>query len=189
MKIAVVCSSNNNRSMEAHYLLSKKGFQVKSFGTGSVIKLPGLSVDQPNVYQFGTSYEQMYQDLLEKEPNYYTQNGILRMLDRNRRMKEKPEKFQDSPDVFDLIITVEERIYDSVVEDFQSRAVSSSIPAHVINIEIKDNHEDATLGAFLIYELCQMLRESSDVENDIEDVIQEFEYKHTRTILHTPVFY
>lgn len=38
------------------------------------------------------------------------------MLDRNRRMKEKPEKFQDSPDVFDLIITVEERIYDSVVE-------------------------------------------------------------------------
>ena len=48
---------------------SKKGFQVKSFGTGSVIKLPGLSVDQPNVYQFGTSYEQMYQDLLEKEPN------------------------------------------------------------------------------------------------------------------------
>ena len=38
------------------------------------------------------------------------------MLDRNRRMKEKPEKFQECPDVFDLIITVEERIYDSVVE-------------------------------------------------------------------------
>ena len=38
------------------------------------------------------------------------------MLDRNRRMKERPEKFQDCPDVFDLIITVEERIYDSVVE-------------------------------------------------------------------------
>lgn len=111
------------------------------------------------------------------------------MLDRNRRMKEKPEKFQDSPDVFDLIITVEERIYDSVVEDFHSRAVTKSTPAHVINIEIKDNHEDATLGAFLIFELCQMLRESSDVENDIEDVIQEFEYKHSRTILHTPVFY
>ena len=41
--------------------------------------------------------------------------------------------------------------------DFQSRAVSSSTPAHVLNIEIKDNHEDATLGAFLIYELCQMV--------------------------------
>lgn len=31
-------------------------------------------------------------------------------------MKEKPEKFQDCPDMFDIIITVEERIYDSVVE-------------------------------------------------------------------------
>lgn len=91
-------------------------------------------------------------------------------------MKEKPEKFQDCPDMFDLIITVEERIYDSVVEgkqenlhslniyvmgdgflDFQSRSVTKSTPAHVLNIEIKDNHEDATLGAFLICELCQMV--------------------------------
>ena len=41
--------------------------------------------------------------------------------------------------------------------DFQSRVVTKSTPAHVINIEIKDNHEDATLGAFLICELCQMV--------------------------------
>ena len=51
------------------FLLSKKGFQVQSFGTGSVIKLPGMSADHPNVYQFGTTYNEMYQDLVEKEPN------------------------------------------------------------------------------------------------------------------------
>ena len=26
---------------------------------------------------------------------------------------------------------------------------------HVINVEIKDNHDDATLGAFLIHELVK----------------------------------
>ena len=38
------------------------------------------------------------------------------MLDRNRRLKERPERFQESRDEFDLVITVEERVYDHVVE-------------------------------------------------------------------------
>ena len=46
----------------------------------------------------------------------YTQNGILHMLDRNRRIKSKPERFQNTDEQFDVIFTVEERIYDSVVE-------------------------------------------------------------------------
>lgn len=38
------------------------------------------------------------------------------MLDRNRRIKLKPEKFQHCEEQFDLIITCEERVYDQVVE-------------------------------------------------------------------------
>jgi len=38
------------------------------------------------------------------------------MLDRNRRIKLKPERFQDVVEEFDIIFTVEERIYDTVVE-------------------------------------------------------------------------
>ena len=30
-------------------------------------------------------------------------------------------------------------------------------PVQVINLEIKDNHEEATLGAFLILQLCEMV--------------------------------
>ena len=30
-------------------------------------------------------------------------------------------------------------------------------PVQVINLEVKDNHEEATLGAFLILQLCEMV--------------------------------
>ncbi|KAJ7398696.1 transmembrane protein 240 [Pitangus sulphuratus] len=85
----------------------------------------------------------------------YTQNGILHMLDRNKRIKPRPERFQNCKDVFDLILTCEERVYDQVVEDLNSREQETCQPVHVINVDIQDNHEEATLGAFLICELCQ----------------------------------
>ncbi len=43
------------------------------------------------------------------------------MLDRNRRIKEKPERFQDSRERFDVIFTVEERIFDQVMEGKRKR--------------------------------------------------------------------
>lgn len=67
LKIAVICSSNQNRSMEAHSVLSKKGFNVRSFGSGNQVKLPGPSPTQPNVYDFSVTYDTMYQDLINKD--------------------------------------------------------------------------------------------------------------------------
>lgn len=56
-------------SWVGHY--SKKGFDVKSYGTGSVIKLPGAGPNQPNVYQFGTSYDEILKDLTTKDQQLY----------------------------------------------------------------------------------------------------------------------
>lgn len=123
---------------------SKKGYSVKSFGTGDKVKLPGTAIDKPNIYDFNCTYDEIYNDLSKKDRALYpfnlfrsfkivsfssvslfflttfhysyTQNGLLHMLDRNRRIKSKPEKFQHSQEQFDLIITCEERVYDQVID-------------------------------------------------------------------------
>ncbi|KAG8231862.1 hypothetical protein J437_LFUL011767 [Ladona fulva] len=189
MKIAVTCSSNMNRSMEAHAFLSKKGFDVKSFGTGDKVKLPGPAPDRPNCYEFGATYEEIYQDLMAKDKALYTQNGLLHMLDRNKRIKARPERFQACKEKFDVVITCEERVYDQVIECLESRIPEDNTPVHVVNIDIQDNHEEATIGAFLICELVTLMAESDDLDNDVDELLQEFEAKCQRTVLHCVLFY
>ena len=79
------------------------------------------------------------------------------MLDRNRRIKSKPERFQLSSEKFDILITCEERVYDQVIECMESRVQQDNLPAHLINIDIQDNHEEATMGSFLICELVSVV--------------------------------
>lgn len=188
LSIAVVCSSNQNRSMEAHSFLSKKGFNVRSFGTGSQVKLPGPSPERPNIYDFNTTYDEMYKDLLRKDSELYTQNGILHMLDRNRRIKPKPERFQNSDEQFDVIVSCEERVYDQIIEDLETREKNDSYPTHIINIDIQDNHEEATIGAFMICDLVTMLHQSEDIDNDVDEIVQVFESRVNRPIFHTMAF-
>jgi hypothetical protein len=57
--------------MEAHKFLSKKGFDVHSFGTNGHVKIPGPSASQPNIYSFETTYDEMYQDLVDKDKLLY----------------------------------------------------------------------------------------------------------------------
>lgn len=39
----------------------------------------------------------------------------------------------------------------------ESRAQTDNRPVHIINIDIQDNHEEATMGAFLICDLVAMV--------------------------------
>lgn len=121
--------------MEAHSYLAKKNFNVKSYGTGDKVKLPGTSQDRPNVYEFGTSYDEIHNDLLNKDKQFYTQNGLLHLLDRNRRIKFAPERFQSNFEKsnFDVIVTCEERVYDQVVEFLENRVPMHNQPVHVIS--------------------------------------------------------
>jgi hypothetical protein len=42
-------------------------------------------------------------------------------------------------------------------KDLETREKSTNQPVHVINIDVCDNHEDATLGAFILLDLAQMV--------------------------------
>ena len=72
-RFAMVCSSNMNRSMEAHSQLGRAGLDVESYGTGTHVKLPGPSLHEPNVYDFGTPYGAIYDDLRRKDPDLSVQ--------------------------------------------------------------------------------------------------------------------
>ncbi|KAL4986101.1 RNA polymerase II subunit A [Aspergillus falconensis] len=191
LRFCTVCASNQNRSMEAHLRLSTAAspFPVISFGTGSLVRLPGPSITQPNVYNFNsTSYSQMYDELLSKDERLYRNNGILNMLDRNRNVKWGPERFQDwvpgmprvdhvskgdkgalgtEGGVVDVIITCEERCWDAVVDDLMNKGSALNRPVHVFNVDIKDNHEEALVGGKAILELATRLNEVATQEQKV----------------------
>ena len=68
----------------------------------------------------------------------YTQNGILHMLDRNRRIKPRPERFQGCKEHFEVIITCEERVYDQVLEGEQTYFVLLLLDTDLVLCCVRD---------------------------------------------------
>lgn len=175
-----------SRSMEAHLRLSQAHYPVISFGTGSLVRLPGPTITQPNVYHFNkTSYDSMYKELEAKDPRLYRANGILNMLGRNRGVKWGPERWQDwqigiprldhakemgsdgtEGGVVDVVITCEERCWDAVIDDLLARGSPLNRPVHVINVDIRDNHEEAAIGGGGILDLANSLNAAAAEERE-----------------------
>jgi RNA polymerase II subunit A C-terminal domain phosphatase SSU72 len=170
--------------MEAHLQLAAANLPTISFGTGSLVRLPGPSITQPNVYKFNsTTYEAIHQELATQNTQLYTANGLLNMLGRNLTIKGFPERFQDwipgkprlehkddqgfagtESGVVDVIVTCEERCFDAVLEDLHNKGGRMNRPVHVFNVDIRDNHEEALVGGRGIRELALMLNEAAAQE-------------------------
>jgi RNA polymerase II subunit A C-terminal domain phosphatase SSU72 len=197
-RIAVICASNQNRSMETHNLFVERGVpNVSSYGTGSQIKLPGPSRNQPNVYDFGATYQEIYQDLIAKDQQFYESRGLLGMLSRNMKVKTRPQRFQDEFNAqFELIFTFELRVFDLVVEDLRNRESTTHRLVHVINFETTDTQQDAAEGAKEVYELLQIMNNKGDSWSDEVDLcIVEYlaslasRKLPERSILHEVLYY
>ncbi|XDC83036.1 hypothetical protein R6Z07F_014211 [Ovis aries] len=189
LRVAVVCMSNVNRSMEAHRVLRKNGFHVRSFGAGSHVRLPGGPRQPPVLYDFSTPCKKMHGDLSSKDQKHYQRNGVLRILRRNERIKPGPERFQECPDPFDLIFTCGQRAYNRVVADLCARDQETWQPVPVVNVDIDDTLEAASLGASIICELCQGLQQAGDTQSRLAELLQAAEEKTGRSFLHTVCFY
>ncbi|PVV03205.1 hypothetical protein BB560_002330 [Smittium megazygosporum] len=189
VRFAVVCASNMNRSMEGHLVLSKDGKNVQSFGTGTKVRLPGDSIDRPLIYDFGTPYKQILSDVTRKNPSLYKKNGLLEMLSRNINLKQAPMKFQSSFEVFDVIITCEERCFDAVCLELLSRGGKLSKPVHLINVEIKDNHSEASKGGSTIKLLADLIEQASDLDSEIQNILQTVQAQTSHELLYNYLFY
>ena len=107
------------------------------------------------------------------------------MLDRNKNIKWGPERFQDwvpgdprlsfqekgdkgslgtEGGVVDVIFTCEERCWDAVVDHLNDRGAPLNRPVHVINVDIRDNHEEALVGGSAILDLADRLNEAAERE-------------------------
>ena len=157
-----------------------------SFGTNSQVKMPGPTADRPNTYSFGQSYEHIYNDLRGKDVNLYTQNGLLSMLERNKKIKGGPQRFQSSTSPFDVIFTCEERCFDIVCEDLREREEKIGYEVHVINFDIPDTPEDAAIGARMILQLAQLIEEKG---GNVGEIVEEFQGKCSLPMLYTILYY
>lgn len=168
-RFATVCSSNVNRSVESSVVLHNAGFDVKSFGCGSGVKLPGPK--GARAFEFGTRYADMADTLLREDPEHYNRLGLVDLLRRAGKMKLAPSRWQDAESTvvasFDVVLCFEFRLFDTVVADIQQRDPQQFTPIHVVCVDTRDTPQDAVNVGRSVLDLCKLM-DASDLSREVD---------------------
>lgn len=174
LSFGVVCSSNINRSMEAHVVLTNAHLRVASYGTGTTVRLPGRTAMEPRIFKFGTPYADMYAQLsaTPADAAYFARNGVLALCQRGAAVKVAPTRWQDCPTstlmTHNVVIAFEERIFDAVIEDLllHREPTENFAPIHVICLDTKDNPAEAAVSGQVCLDLCWRLEHYGNHSNN-----------------------
>ena len=79
----------------------------------------------------------MLATLKSRGESFFRAKGILQMLERNVKIKDVPERWQEHKNVakFEVVVCFEERVFDILLEDLHCRTAQGFRSVHVVNID------------------------------------------------------
>jgi RNA polymerase II subunit A C-terminal domain phosphatase SSU72 len=161
--------------MAAHQLLAKYEFRVSSYGTNSHISLPGPG-GKSNTYDFGTTYTEIVASLQEQNHPYYTERGLIEMIQRDQQIKDKPERFTttfDHKKQFDVIFTYGQQVLEKILGEFHTSGNVTFQLCHIINIETQDDNQNALISAGTSLRLARAMAELPNITEGLEALLNQ----------------
>jgi RNA polymerase II subunit A C-terminal domain phosphatase SSU72 len=159
-RYAMICSSNINRSMEAHTVLQNEGFDVESYGVGKQLRLPGPD-GRARCFDFGTPYADIAKALSEEGSAHYTRVGVLDLARRAAGTKKAPQRWQDAATIelerLNVVIVFEQRLFEATMLDLQQRDPVEFLPVHLICMDTRDSPKDAVEQGKKVLSLCRSI--------------------------------
>ena len=104
------------------------------------------------------------------------------------QIKAGPQRWQEHTARVDVAVCFEERVFDHVVEDMRDKGGGGD-PLLVINLDVKDSHDEAVLAAPQALKLCRMIEASEDWECECDEIMDRFEAEEGRRPLYSICFY
>lgn len=111
------------------------------------------------------------------------------MIKRDVGVKLAPQKFQDNTEPFDIILTFEEVVMDKVLEHFSRVSPSLMRPVAVVNLDVRDSHEEAAIAAPVALELCSMIDKAEEWEDELDSILEAFYQATGRRAIYNVCFF